>query len=255
MQIRILGCSGGIAAGMRTSAILVDNDVLIDAGTGIGDLTLDDLQSIRHVFLTHAHLDHVAGLPLLIDCIFSENLDMPVTVYGRRETLDAIRKHIFNWVIWPDFAELPSRQNAVLHYRECNPGDTIRIGHKDFHAIDVAHTVPAMGYTVQNSGGAFAVSGDTRTNETLWPVLNACDDLRALVIEVSFPDEQCELAAMSGHYCPQTVAGDLVKLRHFPDIWLTGMKPGAEQRILDQVTASLPDRNVRMLERGTTILI
>ena len=67
MRIRILGCSGGIGAGSRTSAMLIDDDVLLDAGTGIGDLELDDLHAIRHVFLTHAHLDHIAGLPMLID--------------------------------------------------------------------------------------------------------------------------------------------------------------------------------------------
>lgn len=235
--------------------MLVDDDVLIDAGTGIGDLALADLQSIRHVFLTHAHLDHVAGLPMLIDCVFSENLETPVTVYGRAETIDALRQHIFNWVIWPDFAELPTPEAPVLRYRECNPGDTIRVAHRDFHAVDVAHTVPAMGFTVQNSGGVFAVSGDTRSNETLWPVLNACDDLRALVIEVSFPDEQGDLAEISGHYCPRTVADDLEKLRHEPDIWLTGMKPGAEEQILMQVSANLPDRSVKMLTRGTTIVV
>jgi cAMP phosphodiesterase len=235
--------------------MLVDDDVLIDAGTGIGDLTLDELQSIRHVFLTHSHLDHIAGLPMLIDCVFSENLETPVTVYGRRETLEALRNHVFNWVIWPDFAELPSAGNPVLRYRQCNPGDTIRVGYREFHAVDVVHTVPAMGFTVKNSGGVFAVSGDTRSNETLWPVLNACDDLRALIVEVSFPDEQGELAQTSGHYCPRTVVDDLAKLQHSPDIWLTGMKPGAEERILDQVSASLPDRKVKMLERGTTIVV
>ena len=233
--------------------MLVDDDVLIDAGTGIGDLSLDDLQSIRHVFLTHAHLDHVAGLPMLIDCIFSENLETPVTVYGRPETIEALRSHIFNWVIWPDFASLPNTDSPVMRYNTCNPGETVRIGHRDFHAVEVVHTVPAMGYTVQNSNGAFAVSGDTRSNETLWPVLNACEDLRALVIEVSFPNELRALADTSGHYCPLTLRADLAKLRHTPDIWLTGMKPGAERRIFDQVSAFLPDRNVRMLERGMII--
>ena len=99
MRIRILGCSGGIGAGSRTSAMLIDNDVLLDAGTGIGDLGLDDLQSIRHVFLTHAHLDHIAGLPMLVDCIFDENFEEPLTVYARAETLDAIKAHLFNDVI------------------------------------------------------------------------------------------------------------------------------------------------------------
>jgi cAMP phosphodiesterase len=235
--------------------MLVDNDVLIDAGTGIGDLALDEIDSIRHVFLTHAHLDHIAGLPMLADSIFDENFDVPLTVYAREETLLALQEHLFNGVIWPDFAQLPSAQNPMLRYQICSPGDTVTINHRDFYAVDVMHTVPTLGYTVQNSGGVFAVSGDTRTNETLWPVLNACDDLRVLVIEVSFPDEMAGLAAESGHYCPSTLTRDLERLNHEPEIWLTGMKPGEEDRILEQVIKAAPDKNIRMLSRGTVLTV
>lgn len=255
MRIRILGCSGGIGAGSRTSAMMIDDDVLLDAGTGVGDLPLEELHNIRHVFLTHAHLDHIAGLPMLIDSIFTETVDVPVTVYGRAETLAAIQQHLFNWVIWPDFAKLPNEQNPMLRYVECNPGDTIRIGHRDFYAVDVEHSVPSIGYTVQNSGGVFAVSGDTRTNKTLWPVLNACDDLKVLLIEVSFPNELEELANTAGHYCPNTLCRDLARLEQDPDIWLTGMKPGEEDRILRQVLAGSGDRRIRMLSRGTVITV
>ena len=114
MRIRTLGCSGGIGAGSRTTALLIDNDVLIDAGTGIGDLALDDLHAIRHVFLTHAHLDHVAGLPMLVDANFDENFEVPVTVYARTETLEALKSHLFNDVIWPDFAKFPDEMNPML---------------------------------------------------------------------------------------------------------------------------------------------
>jgi ribonuclease BN (tRNA processing enzyme) len=255
MRIRILGCSGGIGAGSRTSAMLIDDDVLIDAGTGIGDLALDDLQSIRHVFLTHAHLDHIAGLPMLADCVFDENFDEPLCVYARSETLDAIKAHLFNDVIWPDFAKLPDEGNPMLRYVRTNPGDTVSIRHRNFQAIDVLHSVPSLGYTVQNSGGVFAVSGDTKTNETLWPVLNACNDLKVLVIEVSFPDEQEKLATMAGHYCPSTMSRDLARLDHDPEIWLTGMKPGEEERILHQVIAAVPEKKIRMLSRGTVITV
>ena len=203
MRIRILGCSGGIGAGSRTSAMLVDDDVLIDAGTGIGDLGLGEIDSIRHVFLTHAHLDHIAGLPMLADSVFDEDFTKPLTVYAREETLRALRDHVFNGVIWPDFSKLPTAGNPMLRYQVCSPGDTVTINHRSFYAVDVMHTVPTLGYTVQNSGGVFAVSGDTKTNETLWPVLNACDDLRVLVIEVSFPDEMERLANDAGHYCPE----------------------------------------------------
>jgi len=233
--------------------MLIDKDVLIDAGTGIGDLGLEDLHDIRHVFLTHAHLDHVAGLPMLIDANFEDDFEVPVTVYAREETLDAIKAHLFNDVIWPDFARIPTADNAMLQYQVCNPGDTVTIGHRRFHAVDVSHSVPSLGYTVQNSGGVFAVSGDTKTNETLWPALNDCDDLKVLVIEVSFPDEQEELATTSGHYCPQTMCNDLKRLNHDPEIWLTGMKPGEEERIMKQVIQAAPDKNIRMLSLGTVI--
>ena len=255
MRIRILGCSGGIGAGSRTSAMLVDDDVLLDAGTGIGDLAIDDLHSIRHVFLTHAHLDHIAGLPMLIDSNFEEDFEVPVTVYAREETLQAIQDHLFNDVIWPDFAKLPCEENAMLQYVICNPGDSITIGHREFNAVDVKHSVPSLGYTVQNSGGTFAISGDTKANETLWPVLNACDDLKVLVIEVSFPNEQEKLATTAGHYCPGTLCKDLELLDHEPEIWLTGMKPGEEERILGQVIAAVPGKNIRMLSRGTVITV
>ena len=235
--------------------MLIDNDVLLDSGTGVGDLALDDLHSIRHVFVTHAHLDHIAGLPMLIDSIFTDEVDIPVTVYGRSETLKAIQDHVFNWVIWPDFAVLPNPEKPMLRYQVCNPGDTISIGHREFHAVDVAHSVPAIGYTVQNSGGVFAVSGDTKTNKTLWPVLNRCDDLRALVIEVSFPNEMESLAATAGHYCPTSLSRDLDLLQHDPEIWLTGMKPGEEERILSQVLDAAPERNIQMLSRGTIIQV
>jgi ribonuclease BN (tRNA processing enzyme) len=255
MRIRILGCSGGIGAGSRTSAMLIDGDVLIDAGTGIGDLELSDLATIRHVFLTHAHLDHIAGLPMLVDCVFDENFETPITVYAREETLRAIQTHLFNDIIWPDFARLPSPENPMLRYEVCSPGDTVTIEHRAFYAIDVMHSVPSLGFTVQNSGGVFAVSGDTKTNQTLWPVLNRCDDLKVLVIEVSFPDEMEKLAADAGHYCPKTLTEDLKRLKQEPEIWLTGMKPGQESLILEQVTAAAPGKNIRMLSRGTVLTV
>ena len=235
--------------------MLIDDDILIDAGTGIGDLPLGDLQPIRHVFLTHAHLDHVAGLPMLVDSVFDENFTKPLTVYAREETLRAVQDHLFNDVIWPDFTTLPNPENPMLRFSVCSPGDTVSIDHRDFYAVDVSHSVPSLGYTVQNSGGVFAVSGDTRTNETLWPVLNHCEDLRVLVIEVSFPDEMQRIAQIAGHYTPKTMTADLKRLKHEPEIWLTGMKPGQEEKILQQVIEAAPNKKIRMLSRGTVLTV
>ena len=146
-------------------------------------------------------------------------------------------------------------KNPMLRYEVCSPGDTVTIEHRAFYAIDVMHSVPSLGFTVQNSGGVFAVSCDTKTNQTLWPVLNRCDDLRVLVIEVSFPDEMAKLAADAGHYCPKTLTEDLKRLNHEPEIWLTGMKPGQEELILQQVNEAAPGMNIQMLSRGTVLTV
>ncbi len=107
MQIRILGCSGGISGELRTTSLLVDDDILIDAGTGVGDMTLAEMAGIRHIFVTHSHLDHIAGIPLMVDSIFSQ-ISEPVVIHASAATIAALRNHIFNWTIWPDFTVLPT---------------------------------------------------------------------------------------------------------------------------------------------------
>ena len=112
MKVRVLGCSGAIAKDCRTTSFLIDKDVLVDAGTGVGDLTLDEMKGIEHVLLTHSHLDHVAALPLMIDAIASA-LTKPVKVHALAGTIAALKAHIFNNVIWPDFPLAHERANEM----------------------------------------------------------------------------------------------------------------------------------------------
>lgn len=252
MKVEILGCSGGIGGGLRTTSILVDNRILIDAGTGIGVLSIEQLRSIRHVFLTHSHLDHTAGLPLFADTVFDSLVGDPLRIYARGETIQALQSHMFNDIMWPNFAQLPDPQNAVLKYNVIAPGDVVTFGNVALRAVEVHHSVPSVGYCIEANDKVLAFSGDTKTNETLWPVLNAYPNLKALVIEVSFPNDQAELAERSGHYCPETLARDLQKLDHEPEIWVTAMKPGAESTIFDEVEAAIPGQKIRRLTAGDT---
>ncbi|HSC47465.1 MAG TPA: 3',5'-cyclic-nucleotide phosphodiesterase [Gammaproteobacteria bacterium] len=249
MRIKILGCSGGIGAQLRTTSLLVDRDILIDAGTGVGDLTLDEMRHIRHLFLTHSHLDHTCGLPLLIDTIF-DHLKTPLTVYGRAETLEAVKKHIFNWIMWPDFAELPSKAKPVLQYRPLKLGERISIEGCNLHMIEVNHTVPGVGYIIEKGGKVFAFSGDTFTNESFWKAVNAYPRIDALMVETAFANGNEKLADMAKHYCPKTLAADLAKLKHDPDIYITHLKPGSEDLIFQEIVTALPKRRVHRLMGG-----
>ena len=250
MRIQVLGCSGGTGDGRRTTAMLVDGRVLIDAGTGVGDLPLASLRSVDDVFITHAHLDHIAGLPLYIDSVQGRAGRPPVRVHARRETLDALRTHIFNDVIWPDFSRIEGPCGLLMKFVPIAPGEVIAVSGLRIGAVDVAHGVPALGYWVERDGRCFAFSGDTRTNHTLWRALNARPRLDMLVVDVSFPDAQHALAERSGHYCPGTLAADLDRLDHRPAIRVTAAKPGEETVILDEVRAALPGRDVAGLHDG-----
>ncbi|MGD8378528.1 MAG: 3',5'-cyclic-nucleotide phosphodiesterase [Gammaproteobacteria bacterium] len=249
MQIRILGCSGGIGIGLRTTSILIDDDILIDTGTGIGDLSLHALRKIRHVFMTHSHMDHSAGLPLLLDTVF-DSLDEPLRVYGRAETLEALRAHIFNWVTWPDFAGIPSHDQPSLSYHPLDLGQTLEVDGRRVHMVEVNHTVPGAGYCLEANGKVFAFSGDTATNDTFWDALNAYPQVDILVVETAFANRNRRLADLARHYCPETLAADLGKLRHDPEIYITHFKPGAEDIIFREILEALPARNVHRLRGG-----
>ncbi|MDH4274803.1 MAG: 3',5'-cyclic-nucleotide phosphodiesterase [Gammaproteobacteria bacterium] len=249
MNLRILGCSGGIGAGHRTTSFLVEHDILIDAGSGVGELTLAEMGEIRHIFVTHSHLDHVNFIPLLIDTIFSL-VKKPVIVHGQAVTLKALQEHIFNWVIWPDFSKLPTPERPVLAFREMVPGQVVDIEGRMIEMIPVNHAVPAVGYRVSKGKKSFAYSGDTSSNDSLWAALNAHDRLDMLIVETAFPNVKEHLAGLAGHYCPKTFAADIVKLKHDTKIYLTHLMPGEEDRILAELSALVPGRSLHRLASG-----
>lgn len=254
MRIKILGCSGGVGPGLRTTSLLVDDEILIDAGTGTGDLSLAQMRRIGDVFITHSHLDHVCGLAFMADNLF-DLIDRPMQIHATAETLDAIRAHIFNWQIWPDFSKLPNEQNPLLKFLELKPGVPVtRNGHR-LTAFPVLHTVPAVGYALEAGEGVFVFSGDTYATDLLWAALNALPRLDKLMIEVAFTDEDLELGEKSKHFTPALLGQELKKLKHRPELFLTHHKPGCEAIIEKQCRAALAGWEYHHLSRGDVITI
>jgi ribonuclease BN (tRNA processing enzyme) len=251
MNIRVLGCSGGIGAELRTTSLLLGEEILIDAGTGICELSLEQLRRIRHIFVTHSHLDHITGIPLLVDTIF-DTLETPLTVHGRRETLRALREHVFNDVIWPDFNRIPNHSAPVLRYQEMVPGEQRTIGECTLEMIPVNHAVPAAGYRLTCGEGTLAFSGDTTTNDEFWGALNRHPGLDVLVVEAAFPNRDLELSRLAQHYCPSLLSADLLKLKHRPRVYITHLKPGAEQEIMEECRAAISGLEVVQLTGGET---
>lgn len=256
MHIRVLGCSGAIAAGSRTTSFLVGHDLLIDAGTGVGDLTLDEMAAIDHILVSHSHLDHVLAIGLLADSVTRRRRGCPpVRVHALPATLQALRAHILNGVIWPDFTRLPSPQHPVLALEPVEVGQQLVLGGRRVRVLPALHTVPACGFAVlADDGGAWAYTGDTGPNPALREHLAALD-LRAIVIETAFRNGEQQLAHASRHLCPATLAPELAALPPAAEVWITHIKPGETDAVMAEVAALTGGRRVRALHGGQVLAV
>ena len=237
MKVRVLGCSGAIARDCRTTSFLLDDDVLVDAGTGVGDLSLAEMAAIEHVFLTHSHLDHIAALPLMIDSIASQ-LTRPVRIYALAGTIAALKQHVFNNVIWPDFSRIPTADKPFIEFQEIQVGQLLEIGGKVIEVLPAVHTVPAVGYAVSRAAGkpSWVFTGDTERNPAFWRRVNAMN-VAALVIETAFSNREKELARKSLHLSPHALAEELDcidKGKSFP-IFITHTKPAETDLIMAEI--------------------
>jgi len=258
MKVRVLGCSGAIAKDCRTTSFLIDDNILVDAGTGVGDMTLDEMRKIDHVFLTHSHLDHIAALPLMLDAVSSLRIT-PVMIYALPATIAALQTHVFNNVIWPDFSVIPTAEHPLLHYVPALVNQRITIGFRLVEVLPAVHTVPAVGYAILGDTGWWVFSGDTSTNPAFWAWVNA-KPVSHLVVETAFSNRESKLAAKSLHLSPNTLAKELSQLhadQTFP-IYITHTKPSETALIMNEIrqfdaVPSLDGRgahDIRWLEAG-----
>ena len=162
-----------------------------------------------------------------------------------------LRQHIFNWQIWPDFAKLPDEKNPVIQYNVITPGQQIKLDGRLIEVVPVAHTQPAVGYRLQSiDGGSFAFSGDTKSTDQFWTVLNNYPDLDVLIIECAYADKEEVLSQIAGHHRPSTLAEDLRKLQHQPEIYITHQKPVEEEQIMRELAELVDGRELKILQRG-----
>jgi cAMP phosphodiesterase len=259
-SLLILGCSGGISKDLRTTSFLLNETILIDAGTGVGDLTLDQLKKIDSLFLTHSHLDHICSLPFMLDAV-GMNRSKPLIVFGISETIKALKDHIFNNVIWPDFTKIPSPENPCIVFKTIEVGQTISIDQVQLSALPVNHSIPGNGYWIDSGEGALVFSGDTGPCAAFWNAVNeqakeevdnkGNDYLKHLIIETSFTDAEQKLAKLSGHYHPEMLANDLQGLNSTCNAWITHLKPDESAKIMEEISHHIEGKlNAKSLKNG-----
>jgi 3',5'-cyclic-nucleotide phosphodiesterase len=233
--------------------MLLDHDILIDAGTGVASLDMAALVQIDHVFISHSHLDHVAGLALLVDAVMGKRTT-PITVHASANVISTLKEHMFNWLLWPDFAQIPSTDDPILRWAPMSPDAPININGRHITAYPVDHTVDAVGYWVHNGSKGFLFTGDLANTPDLWSRFAQEDKLEKVIVDCSFPNAELALANLSKHYCPQTLVNDIRACAKDVEFLIYHLKPGQEQQIMDELSAAGGGRVFKALARSNVFV-
>ncbi|MBI2895184.1 MAG: 3',5'-cyclic-nucleotide phosphodiesterase [Deltaproteobacteria bacterium] len=254
MELRVLGCHGGETPAHRTSAFLIDGKVGIDAGALTSELTLAEQRRVQSVLVSHCHMDHIQDLATMADTRCQAG-GPTLQLAGTEATIGALKAHFFNDLLWPDFTKIKTPKGPTIRYLVLKPEVTYDVSGYSVRAVLVSHTVESAAFVVRRGRSTIAYSGDTGPTTRLWEVLRSLD-LKALLMEVSFPNAQQRLATASGHHTPRTLASELDKLGDRSDlpILLFHIKPTFERAVLRELTR-IRGRNLSILHPGDTFIL
>jgi ribonuclease BN (tRNA processing enzyme) len=253
MKIKLLPSSfesdGSASPRQHTTCFVIDDVVAIDAGSLAHAATDLHRKKLRDIIVTHAHLDHIAGLPLFVDDLFS-TLTEPIRVHAAKEVIEVLERDVFNWSVYPKFSELTNDNGSVLEYSTLVPMTESKIGHLTLRPIEMNHKVPTCGFVISDGKVTIAFTGDTAGTELFWKELNSLSMLDALFIECAFPDELSELAEVSHHLTPKGLAAELEKFNDTDcRVFVINLKPMYRTRIIEQINV-LDLSRVEVLEVG-----
>ncbi|MGI8670655.1 MAG: MBL fold metallo-hydrolase [Aridibacter sp.] len=243
------GKNGKASKRQHLSCFIIDDRVAVDAGSLAMAANSVQKKQVRDVILTHAHIDHIAGLPLFIDDLFA-SIKKPVEIYASKKVIKILEKNIFNWDVYPRFSELENDYGIVLKYYPFQTGEEFDVEHLKVKAIGVNHKVPAVGFVISDGNSKFAITGDTAEMDEFWKIVNNEDNLDALLIECAFPDRLMELAEVSHHLTPQKLEKELKKFKQKDcPIYVKNLKPMYHKEIIKELKA-LKINNLQILKVG-----
>jgi len=252
MKVKILGCSGSEAIGHNPPGLLVNDVMMLDAGTITAALNNVAQRKITDILISHTHLDHIKSLLFLADNIIGY-INKPVNIRAIPEVIEAIKKHLMNDLIWPDFTKIPSAKHPVLTYRPIPTGKVVNIAGMRVKAIPMNHPVPAVGFLVSDRSASIIYSADTGPNELLWNEAVKVKNLKGIIVDTSFPNSLESIANVSGHFTPAQLHNDLVnaKIGNNVPIYIYHIKPVHKLRVLNELH-KLGRKNVNILQEGKT---
>lgn len=253
MIFRVLGCSGSELDRSHPCSFMINTSILVDMGSGASRLTLEEQLGIKHIFLSHAHLDHTKDLAFFSENVFSRRKN-PVEVHASAATLAVLKAHMFNDALWPDFTALPTKEDPVVRFVPFSVGDPVVADGVGMNSVSVNHPGGCEALFFTSSHGTIVYSGDTGPTTDLWNEINRRgDEVKAVLLECSFPNRLESVANESGHLTPKLFHGELKKLASAKvAVYAYHIKAPYRDEILRELEI-LHDPRVSILEPGMKI--
>lgn len=251
MQVTLLPsatpASGADAFQFLTSYLLNDT-IAIDAGCVGFHRSPRDQERIRHLFLSHSHIDHVASLPILLENIYTGDNDC-VTVHCSPAVRESLQRDIFNERIWPDFIRMSGSAAPFLKLVEFDDGKPIELEGLRITPVPVNHVVPTHGFIVEDSTSAVVIPTDTGPTEAIWQLANRTPNLKAVFLEATFPNALTWLADLAGHLTPAQFGVEASKVRVPAGFLVVHIKPRHREQVIIELGA-LGMKNLEIAEPG-----
>jgi len=244
MRITIVGSTTDRPSPRQFAASYLINDTIaIDAGTLGLMASIERQRAVDHVFLSHAHLDHVASLAIFIDNVYRCDPTAP-TIYASQFTHDCLMQDMFNDRLWPDLQRLSQQESPFVRFQSFEDGSSVVIGDITVHAVALDHVIPCLAFIVEDAESAIAIVSDTGPTEAIWRALRAQTTLSAVFLEAAFPNSMEWLATASAHLTPRKFLHEYRKLDRDVPVYAVHIKPA----FYEEVVADLESLNIPQLQ-------
>ncbi|MBF0205707.1 MAG: 3',5'-cyclic-nucleotide phosphodiesterase [Oligoflexia bacterium] len=243
MLVRIIGCHGGVSPKAKATSYLIDGKLLIDAGSVAEGIIIDEQLLIDNILISHAHLDHIKDLAFLCDNCFGLK-NTPFEVYAHAEVINALRTHLMNDQLWPDFTKLPSLTRPTIRFHNFQSEEVLQLGDYKILPVEVNHPGHSMGFIIEHGKQFLVFTQDTGPTDRIWELAKQCDTLKGIFTEVSFPNHLQNVANISQHHTPHSLREEIKKMPESVPIFVGHLKPNYQTQLYTEIEAIACDRLV-----------
>ena len=233
MKVKVLGAHQLETRDSRLTSFLIDDVLVIDAGSLSSGLSLAEQKAVKAIIITHHHFDHCRDL-----LTFGlTNRGRTTDVYAAQDVLDSLSANLVNGAIYPNHTEASGPDPPSLRFICLAPSESDKVLDYSVLPLPVPHGPPAYGFQVTGpSGRRFFYTGDTGAGcSDIWVHIQP----HLLFIQASYPNRLADDARGHGHLTPELLAGELRKFReqkgYLPAVRAVHINPIYESEIRKEI--------------------